>query len=99
MAPNLDDNSYCVAKLKTLADVTRFAVVRQLMGGPAHAGALAVALAVEQSLLSHHLRLLREAGLVVARREGKGVLYALAPTVMVVDKAALDLGCCRLSFC
>ena len=36
------------------------------------------ALALGQSLLSHHLRVLREAGLVRDRREGRWIYYSLA---------------------
>jgi len=56
-------------------------------------------LGLEQSLLSHHLRTLRRSGLVVARRDGKSVLYALAPGVEITRRgSAINLGCCVLSF-
>ncbi|WCB93598.1 Cadmium resistance transcriptional regulatory protein CadC [Baekduia alba] len=32
-----------------------------------------------ENLVSHHLRVLRESGLAVSRREGKMVLYSLSP--------------------
>ena len=87
----------CAGKLKALADGTRLAVMESLMDGPLHVGELATRLDVEQSLLSHHLRVLRENGLLQATRDGKAVLYALAPGVEGSDKT-LELGCCRLSF-
>ena len=57
------------------------------------------ALGVEQSLLSHHLRILRDAGLVLDERIGKSVRYSLAPGVdLDAAGASIHLGCCRLSF-
>lgn len=89
----------CAARLKVLADPTRLEVLRRLLDGPRHAGELARALDVEQSLLSHHLRVLRHAGLVAARRDGKAVLYRLAEGVQGrVQGPSIDLGCCRLAF-
>lgn len=69
------------------------------MGGPKHVGALQRDLNVEQSLLSHHLQILRDAGLVQAERDGKSVLYRLAPGASAhAAGTAIDLGCCTLSF-
>ncbi len=89
----------CAEILKVLADETRLAVVRQLMGGPRRVGEINEELQVESTLLSHHLRVLREAGIVTGEREGKAVLYRLAPHVESKRRGAtLELGCCRLVF-
>ncbi len=89
----------CAGLLKILADETRLVVVRQLIDGPKHVGEINEPLGLEQSLLSHHLKVLREAGLVVGRRDGKAVLYSLAPDFKGPDSTdAIDLGCCLISF-
>jgi len=89
----------CPSLLKVLADETRLAVVRQLMDGPKHVGELNATLRLEQSLLSHHLKLLREAGLVISERDGKAVLYSLAPDCECSSSGkAVNLGCCLISF-
>jgi ArsR family transcriptional regulator len=89
----------CADKLKLLADITRLRVLESLMDKPKHVGELKKILGVEQSLLSHHLALLREAGLVEAIRDGKAVLYQLASGVASATSGkAIDLGCCQLSF-
>jgi ArsR family transcriptional regulator, nickel/cobalt-responsive transcriptional repressor len=99
MAETVGNATSCAEVLKVLADDTRLAVVRQLMGGPKHVGELNDSLGLEQSLLSHHLRILREAGLVLAERDGKAVLYSLAPALKKArSRESLDLGCCLLSF-
>lgn len=89
----------CAAMLKVLADETRLAVVEQLLTGPKHVGEINHRLQVEQSLLSHHLKVLRDAGMVEAQRDGKAVLYRLTPTVDSARQGkALNLGCCLISF-
>ena len=89
----------CAGLLKVLADDTRLEVVRLLMERPQHVSELNESLGVEQSLFSHHLKVLREAGIVEAQRDGKAVLYRLAPGVEGRRSGkAIDLGCCRISF-
>ena len=89
----------CASVLKVLADETRLAVVEQLMDGPKHVGEINEALDVEQTLLSHHLRVLRDAGIVTSERDGKQVLYALAKNVQGNRRGrAINLGCCKISF-
>ena len=88
----------CVAKLKTLADTTRLSILRLLMNGPCHVSELNLVLGLEQSLLSHHLKVLRDQGFVNATRDGKAVLYSLRPEVHHSEQQTLDLGCCEFSF-
>lgn len=88
----------CAEKLKVLADETRLAVLRLLIKNPKHVGEINAILGLEQSLLSHHLQVLRRANFVVGERDGKSVLYRLAPEVEVTTGKALNLGCCVLRF-
>ena len=91
--------SFCVRKLKVLADTTRLAVLQSLMEEPKHVGGLNAAIGVEQSLLSHHLKVLRKEGFVQATRDGKAVLHSLTPAVQRAKAGrAIALGCCLLSF-
>ena len=90
----------CATILKVLADDTRLGVVRQLMEGPQQVNEMNATLQLEQSLLSHHLRVLRDAGIVCSQRDGKAVLYRLSEEVVSGMKSgdSINLGCCRLSF-
>jgi ArsR family transcriptional regulator len=89
----------CATKLAVLADPTRLAVLEVLLDGPRNVKEINEHLEIAQNLLSHHLRVLREAGLVIAHRDGKGVKYALARGVELgKNHNALDLGCCSLTF-
>ena len=91
------DQITCVDKLKILADTTRLGVLQKLQFGPRSVGALMADLEVEQTLLSHHLRVLRRAKFVIAERSGKQMLYRLAPDVSI-EQDSLNLDCCVLSF-
>ena len=88
----------CVDKLKVLADENRLSVLKILMHSPMQVGEMNKILGIEQSLLSHHLQVLRRAKFVVRERNGKAFLYRLAPEVEVMTGSALNLGCCILSF-
>jgi len=89
----------CAELLKVLSDDTRLEVVRALMDGPKHVGEINLELKIEQSLLSHHLKILRDAGLVISERDGKAVLYRLHPNVEGKRSGkAINLGCCLISF-
>lgn len=62
---------------KALADEQRRKLLRLLRGGEQPAGALADALGLKPATVSHHLALLRSAGLVRVRRDGQQRIYAL----------------------
>ena len=87
-------------RLRAVADETRIRILRILLDGAQCVTELAQSLGLEQPTVSHHLGLLRRAKLVTAQRQGKRVLYAVAPEVRPVDGEAssLDLGCCRIAF-
>jgi ArsR family transcriptional regulator len=89
----------CASKVKILSDPTRLSVLEALMSGSKNVGDLMKQLDVEQSLLSHHLAILRDAGLVEATREGKSMIYQLPETVSDATAGkAINLGCCKISF-
>ena len=89
----------CASVLKVLADETRLAVVEQLLTGSRCVAEINETLGVEQSLLSHHLKVLREAGLVTAERDGRQVRYSLSKSVQGSRRGrAINLGCCLISF-
>jgi DNA-binding transcriptional ArsR family regulator len=89
----------CATKLRVLSDPTRLAVLRILLSGAKKVGDINAELSVEQSLLSHHLKVLRDAGLVTTARDGKTVRYRLAtPVNDPCRQKGLNLGCCFLSF-
>lgn len=95
-APGSED---CAGILRALGDTTRLSVLQVLLEGPAHVNDLLKRVTVGQSLLSHHLKVLRDAGLVLAKRDGKAVLYRVAPGIAdQTPGQCLDLKCCQVVF-
>lgn len=98
MSSSFPSSDYCARRLKALADETRFHILQLLREKPRFVGEMNTLIPIEQSLLSHHLKILRNEGLVTAQRVGKGVLYDLAPEVAQFREEGLNLGCCLLQF-
>jgi ArsR family transcriptional regulator len=67
--------------LAALADPTRLAIVRQLAGSSEVCACdFTSCCDVRQPTVSHHLRVLREAGIVSSERKGTMIYYRLDPT-------------------
>ncbi len=87
--------------LRALADDTRWAIVRELLSGPATVSDLAHRLKATQYNISKHLRILRQAGIVLTERRGKNVRCQIVPAFEKQAGSAtkqLDLGCCVFQF-
>lgn len=66
--------------LQALADPTRLGIVRELSGTTEVCACdFTTTTGVSQPTVSHHLRVLREAGIVSAERRGTWIWYSLAP--------------------
>ncbi len=63
--------------LKLLSDKSRYTIILHLMKGEECVCVLADELGLEQTLISHHLQILREAGLIQNRKVGTWVHYSL----------------------
>lgn len=62
---------------KILSDPTRLKILMFLKDGERNVSSISDTLAMEQSAVSHQLKLLRDNRLVKARRDGKAMLYSL----------------------
>lgn len=65
--------------IRLLADPLRAELVRLLADGPACTCHLVTDTGAKQPTVSHHLRALREAGLIVAEPRGRYTYYRLVP--------------------
>jgi ArsR family transcriptional regulator, nickel/cobalt-responsive transcriptional repressor len=63
--------------MHALATASRLLILDRLRMSPCPVGELVVALGMEQSAVSHQLRVLRELGLIVGERQGRRVMYSL----------------------
>ena len=71
-----------VSGFAALADPTRLAILRALSGQPRCVCEVNDAVPVAANVLSYHLKVLREAGLVTAVKRGRWVDYALVPEAL-----------------
>src|SRR5262245_61258948 len=69
------------AVFKALSDPTRREILRLLSHGEKTAGELAEQFDVTKPSMSHHFAVLKEAGLIISRREGQQIWYRLNSTV------------------
>jgi DNA-binding transcriptional ArsR family regulator len=73
-----------------LGDSTRRAIFERLADQPRAVGELASELPVSRPAVSQHLKVLKEAGLVVDRRAGNRRIYHLDPNGVGALRAYLD---------
>ena len=74
------------ARFRALGDETRLRLLRHLADGERNVGELMALTALGQSLISHHLRALREAGLVRDRRDGRWVYYSIVDQALAATR-------------
>lgn len=73
---------------KAIADAKRLLIINELRDGPRSVGELADALGIPQANASQHLAILRDRGIVTARRAGSTIHYSLTSSKVV---QAIDL--------
>jgi len=89
----------CARILSVLADETRLKIVRGLFEGSLCVAELAKRVALPGARVSHHLAILRAAGIVDGERAGQRVIYRLSREFRVSPRSpTLDLGCCSVRF-
>ena len=64
--------------LRCIGEPTRLRILKLLAGGEKCVGEIIKALNKEQSLISHHLKALKECNIVEARQEAQKIYYKLA---------------------
>jgi DNA-binding transcriptional ArsR family regulator len=82
--------TYRVEPLTALGDPTRRAIFERLADRPRAVGELAGQLPVSRPAVSQHLKVLKDAGLVINRRAGNRRIYQLNPDGVGALRAYLD---------
>jgi ArsR family transcriptional regulator, arsenate/arsenite/antimonite-responsive transcriptional repressor len=85
------DHTRAVAALRfrALGDETRLRILEYLVAGERSVSDLMTLADIGQSLTSHHVRILRESGLVTARRDGRWMHYSIAEPALAACRLAL----------
>ena len=84
---------------RALGDSNRLQIIQMLSGGEKCACKLLDDLHITQSTLSHHMKLLCDAGVVRGRKEGKWVHYSIDPVgaeravELLRNQVSLDISC------
>ncbi|MFO0557617.1 MAG: autorepressor SdpR family transcription factor [Polyangiales bacterium] len=78
--------------LAALSDETRRQILTLLRAGSKSAGDIAAEFSLSKPTISHHLKVLDEAGLVRSERRGTSIVYTLQSNVLEdLAQAVLDL--------
>lgn len=86
--------------MQALATPSRVRILGRLRESACSVGELADAVAMEQSAVSHQLRVLRHLGLVIGERRGRSVVYALHDSHVadLLDQAIFHIEHVRLGY-
>ncbi len=87
-----DQAGNAAAMFKALGDPVRLRLFSKIASSPGGEACVCDILdvGVSQPTVSHHLKKLREAGLLTSRRQGTWVHYAVAPGALAAMAALLD---------
>jgi DNA-binding transcriptional ArsR family regulator len=83
-------DTYLQAGLDALGDATRMAIFQKLAAGPVAVNELARTMPVSRPAVSQHLKVLKDAGLVMDSRAGTRRLYTLNPEGVARLRAHFD---------
>ena len=83
-------STYGTNGLTALGDPTRRAIFERLAAGPLPVGEIAHDLPVSRPAVSQHLKVLKDAGLVIDSRDGTRRIYQLDPTGIEAVRTYFD---------
>jgi DNA-binding transcriptional ArsR family regulator len=92
----------CAELLVVLAAPERLRIIRFLRDGARNVTKIVAMLRTTHVNVAHHLRVLKEAGVIRARKKGRFVYYSLSPAMSDMEqrdadgKQVVNLGCCKL---
>jgi DNA-binding transcriptional ArsR family regulator len=79
--------------LRILSDETRLRILLALAQGERDVTSLWISLRLPQARVSHHLAILRLAGVAAHRRAGKRVFYRLGPSARLIKPGGVRIEC------
>ena len=84
------NNPTAASIFKALGDENRWRILETIKEGERCACVLLTRMQISQSTLSHHMKVLCDAGLITSRRDGKWTHYSLRPEGIQATKGLLD---------
>ena len=88
--PDVRARAVAAVRFRALGDETRLLLLQLLTPGEQCVADLMERTALGQSLVSHHLRTLRRAGLVHHRRDGRWVYYSLSDRALAATRGIIS---------
>ncbi len=95
---SLDDSRAIAATLAGLADPIRLQILQLLLPGPLCVGDLARNLKLPMVNTSHHLKVMRRAGILEHVKQGRLVMYSVSHKVYKAGTPALPNGLLKVGF-
>lgn len=93
------DDAGQAVRFKILSDRNRIRILQLLKEGPRTVTAIVDALCIERTLVSHHLKILRDNEMVVAEKTGRNVHYRIHKSLLSPgSRNSFNFGCCVISF-
>lgn len=86
----MSDNKRMAATFKAFADENRIQILELLRDGERCACMLLEEMKITQPTLSHHMKILCDAGVVVGRKEGKWMHYSISADGLGIVRNYLD---------
>jgi DNA-binding transcriptional ArsR family regulator len=99
------DAKRIAAMMAAIGETTRLLILHRLTQGPHHVGQLAELIGIPMVNMSHHLGVMRQAGLLEDEKDGRRVVYKFRPEVYTEGGdspdvvGTLKIGPYRLSIC
>jgi DNA-binding transcriptional ArsR family regulator len=95
---DVPNDNVCAEYFKALGDPVRLQVVKTLLDGPLSVSDIADRMQLQIANVSHHLRVLHHAGIVLTERDGRFIYYRVNCEFLKhrKEKVFLDFVCCEL---
>lgn len=86
------------ARFKILSDPNRIRILRILKDQPLTVNHIVEKVGVERTLVSHHLKIMRENKMIVSKKCGRHVFYSIHEDLAAECNNSFNFGCCVISF-
>lgn len=74
---DINHKDFDIEVIRGLADETRLGIIRLLSNREMHVNQIADKSKVSRPTISHHLQIMKRAGILISRKEGKEIYYSV----------------------